>query len=204
VVRSPATTAYTYLLTFENLCASIRNRDNSAQRVVTREGSTTCWDRALWAFVLRRWNGWKDRLVLVKPQTVIAWHRRAFRLHHPLRLRQALQERPVESLPEAWCHNVLESHLDSGRQGPRRQLRVDAPDEPLQSRHLGSHFIAHGGAGHPRARGTLPLALTLSRATHRARQAFYWQAEMVHILGMLFLERLSGRFEEEVASLSAT
>jgi putative transposase len=40
----------------------------------------TCWDRALWAFLLRHWSGWKDSLVLVKPETVIAWHRRAFRL----------------------------------------------------------------------------------------------------------------------------
>src|SRR5262245_12033392 len=40
----------------------------------------TCWDRALWAFLLRHWSGWKDSLLLVKPQTVIAWHRRAFRL----------------------------------------------------------------------------------------------------------------------------
>jgi len=30
--------------------------------------------------VLRRWKGWQDSLVLVKPQTVIGWHRRAFRL----------------------------------------------------------------------------------------------------------------------------
>jgi hypothetical protein len=40
----------------------------------------TCWDRALWALLLRHWSGWKDSLVLVKPDTVIAWHRRAFRL----------------------------------------------------------------------------------------------------------------------------
>ncbi len=40
----------------------------------------TCWDRALWAFLLRHWSGWKDSLVLVKPEIVIAWHRRAFRL----------------------------------------------------------------------------------------------------------------------------
>jgi hypothetical protein len=40
----------------------------------------TCCDRALWAFILSRWSGWKDSLVLVKPETVIAWHRRAFRL----------------------------------------------------------------------------------------------------------------------------
>ena len=37
-------------------------------------------DRALWALVLRRWSGWKDSLILVKPETVIAWHRRTFRL----------------------------------------------------------------------------------------------------------------------------
>jgi hypothetical protein len=40
----------------------------------------TCWDRALWAFLLRHWSGWKDTLVLVKPDTVIAWHRRALSL----------------------------------------------------------------------------------------------------------------------------
>jgi putative transposase len=40
----------------------------------------TCRDRALWAFALRHWSGWKDSLVLVKPETVIAWHRHAFRL----------------------------------------------------------------------------------------------------------------------------
>ncbi len=31
----------------------------------------TCWDRALWAFLIRHWSGWKDSLVLVKPETVI-------------------------------------------------------------------------------------------------------------------------------------
>jgi len=30
--------------------------------------------------VLRRWNGWKHSLVLVKPETVISWHRSGFRL----------------------------------------------------------------------------------------------------------------------------
>ena len=39
-----------------------------------------CWDRALWAFILHHWSGWKASLVLVKPETVIVWHRRSFRL----------------------------------------------------------------------------------------------------------------------------
>jgi putative transposase len=40
----------------------------------------TSWDRALWALVLQRFPGWRQRLVIVKPETVIAWHRQAFRL----------------------------------------------------------------------------------------------------------------------------
>ena len=40
----------------------------------------TSWDRALWAFALQRFPGWRQRLVIVNPETVIAWHRQAFRL----------------------------------------------------------------------------------------------------------------------------
>ena len=40
----------------------------------------TSWDRALWAFALQRFPVWRQRLVIVNPETVIAWHRQAFRL----------------------------------------------------------------------------------------------------------------------------
>ena len=46
----------------------------------SRKAAFTPLDRALWAFGLRRWNGWIDTLVLVKPATVIRWHRKAYRL----------------------------------------------------------------------------------------------------------------------------
>ena len=38
-------------------------------------------DRLLWAWLARVWDGWRDALVLVKPETVIAWQRRRFREH---------------------------------------------------------------------------------------------------------------------------
>src|SRR5947209_20460612 len=37
-------------------------------------------DRLLWVWLSHVWNGWREGLVIVKPETVIAWHRRAFRL----------------------------------------------------------------------------------------------------------------------------
>ena len=37
-------------------------------------------DRWLWVVLSRFWTGWRTALVLVKPETVVAWHRRGFRL----------------------------------------------------------------------------------------------------------------------------
>jgi hypothetical protein len=42
--------------------------------------SLTPLDRALWAWLSQSWNGWKTRLCLVQPSTVIQWHRAGFRL----------------------------------------------------------------------------------------------------------------------------
>jgi hypothetical protein len=38
-------------------------------------------DRLLWVWLSQLWNGWRSALVIVKPETVIAWHRRGFRLY---------------------------------------------------------------------------------------------------------------------------
>jgi putative transposase len=39
------------------------------------------WDRALWVWLSRVWPGWRSRLVIVQPATVLAWHRQGFRLY---------------------------------------------------------------------------------------------------------------------------
>src|SRR3954447_18643507 len=36
-------------------------------------------DRWLWVWLSRVWHEWRAALVIVKPETVIAWHRRGFR-----------------------------------------------------------------------------------------------------------------------------
>jgi transposase InsO family protein len=40
----------------------------------------TSTDRLLWALLSRTWRGWRSVLHIVKPETVVAWHRRGFRL----------------------------------------------------------------------------------------------------------------------------
>jgi putative transposase len=47
-------------------------------------------DRLVWVWLSRLWSGWQSALVIVKPETVIAWQRQGFRLYwswksrHPL------------------------------------------------------------------------------------------------------------------------
>src|ERR1017187_3367297 len=36
-------------------------------------------DRVLWAWLSQAWGGWKSRLCLVQPSTVLQWHRAGFR-----------------------------------------------------------------------------------------------------------------------------
>jgi len=38
-------------------------------------------DRLLWVWLARIWADWKSALRIVKPETVIAWHRKGFRLY---------------------------------------------------------------------------------------------------------------------------
>ncbi len=37
-------------------------------------------DRVFWVFLSRLWPRWKDALFIIKPETVIGWHRLGFRL----------------------------------------------------------------------------------------------------------------------------
>src|SRR5271157_5766041 len=36
-------------------------------------------ERMLWVALRRTWHRWQDALLVVQPETVVAWHRRAFR-----------------------------------------------------------------------------------------------------------------------------
>jgi len=46
-------------------------------------------DRLLWVWLSRIWQGWRASVVIVRPETVIAWHRRGFRLFWTWKSRRA-------------------------------------------------------------------------------------------------------------------
>ena len=44
-------------------------------------------DRILWAWLSHAWRGWRSAVHVIRPETVIAWHRRGFRLYWTWRSR---------------------------------------------------------------------------------------------------------------------
>jgi hypothetical protein len=38
-------------------------------------------DKLVWAILRRRWAGWKQALIVVRPETVVRWHRAGFKLY---------------------------------------------------------------------------------------------------------------------------
>ena len=54
-------------------------------------------DRAFWVALCRLWPGWLNALIIVKPDTVVSWHRAGFRLFWRLRSRPRRLGRPKVS-----------------------------------------------------------------------------------------------------------
>jgi hypothetical protein len=52
-------------------------------------------DRLLWVGLSRLWSQWRSALLVVKPETVIAWHRRGFRWYWRRKSRQGEAGRPA-------------------------------------------------------------------------------------------------------------
>src|SRR6185436_2587181 len=59
---------------------ALRHQLQLLQRSRSRRLRLAKADRCLWVLLARLWTGWRTALVIVKPETVIAWHRRGFRL----------------------------------------------------------------------------------------------------------------------------
>jgi len=51
-------------------------------------------DRLLWVWLSSRWAGWRDALHLVRPETVIRWHRQGFRVFWTWKSRHGRTGRP--------------------------------------------------------------------------------------------------------------
>jgi len=82
------------------LCSTLRNRRDLAlenlalrqQVAILRRGvkkpTLTPADRLFWVGLMKSWDGWKDSLILVQPETVIRWFREGFKRYWTRRSRR--------------------------------------------------------------------------------------------------------------------
>jgi putative transposase len=80
-------------LGLENL--ALRHQIGVLQRSARKRSKLTPLDRLLWAWLSRIWSDWRSALAIVQPETVIAWHRRRFRLFWAWRIRRGQPGRPT-------------------------------------------------------------------------------------------------------------
>jgi putative transposase len=79
-------------LQMENL--ALRHQINVLRRGVGRRLRLSCADRLLWVWLSRLWTAWRSALVVVKPETVVRWHRKGFHLYWTWKSRHACPGRP--------------------------------------------------------------------------------------------------------------
>jgi transposase InsO family protein len=67
-------------------------------------------DRWLWVWLSRAWGDWRRAVVIVKPETVVAWHRQGFRLFWTWKSRRRHGRPPVATDARALIRTMSEQN----------------------------------------------------------------------------------------------
>jgi putative transposase len=79
MLATAASTAFKSRATLHLENLALRHQLGVLRRSVKRPKLTSA-DRVLWAWLCELWIDWPSSLVIVKPETVIGWHRKGFQL----------------------------------------------------------------------------------------------------------------------------
>jgi len=83
-------------LQLENIAP--RHQIGVLQRSAKKRAPLKASDRLLWIWLSRIWTDWRSALIIVKPQTVVAWHRKAFGIFWTWKIRKGKRGRPTVAL----------------------------------------------------------------------------------------------------------
>src|SRR5437870_3778960 len=72
------------------------------------------FDRIFWTALQRLWSRWTDVLVIVKPETVIGWHRAGFRLYWRWRSRTSGGRPKISGEIRALIQRLAQENRDWG------------------------------------------------------------------------------------------
>jgi hypothetical protein len=91
-------------------------------------------DRLFWVILSRLWSNWRSALAIVQPETVIQWHRQAFKLYWRWKVRLMYPGRPTNmgkpgrpcwqcrETVAVWSATVARGYVDEACDSSARQL----------------------------------------------------------------------------------
>ena len=81
-------------LTLQTEILALRHQIIVLKRSVPNCPKLRPWDRLLWIWLSRLWPEWRSALIIVKPETVISWHRKGFPMLWTWKCRHGKAGRP--------------------------------------------------------------------------------------------------------------
>jgi hypothetical protein len=100
---------------------ALRHQIGVLQRAAKKRPKLTAVDRLLWVVLSRFWDDWGSALLIVIPETLIAWHRKGFRLFRTWRVQGPA--RPTGRFPRSpgsdSAHESRKCTLGSAPYAPR-------------------------------------------------------------------------------------
>jgi hypothetical protein len=109
----------------------------------TKRPKLTKADRAFWVALCRLWPDWQNALILMKPQTVIRWHRKGFRLYWTWKSRKRTGRPPIDAEIRTLIRRIATENPTWGAPRIHGELlmlgfEVGAPTHRAFQRHRGS------------------------------------------------------------------
>ena len=181
-----------------NLSLSAPRRQLGVLRRSVKRPKLTSADRLLWVWLSDLWTDWRSSLVIVRPETVIGWHRKAFRLFWTWKIRHGRPGRPAvlkdvrELIRKMRRENPLWGTPQSGlsRLIVRINWRISCdtggrPGWPLRT------FQVQTSRNALRCQATTVSGSTMTKADRQSLQASQSHAQSSRSAGVSF-----GRFTE--------
>jgi hypothetical protein len=81
-------------------------------------------DRIFWVLLRRLWPEWSRALIVVKPETVIAWHRRGFKILWRKKRRPSIGRPRIPRQHIAFIQRISTDHPDWGEDKIRSPQRL--------------------------------------------------------------------------------
>ena len=147
---------------------ALRHQLAVLQRRTKKRPSLRTVDRLLWVLLSRVWAQWRSALVIVKPETVIAWQRKGFRLYWRWKSRGGKSGRPCVSRE---IRELIRQMSTANPLWPKRfpgiAHRVICCRIAIVF--MEQHFVSEFGNGHPRSADSteIPVAKPVCGAFHR-------------------------------------